>query len=143
MDELIKLLLKQMRDDERLIDQLDPSVKAAKERLRASRKLYTLKTGKEPIVRSGRETQLEIPLSKPQELRLKKNKRMTIAQATKLMLEEKGEPLHATEILAKLPEYGSSASTMPVVWVALSRNSKLFQNIGKNRWTLRKDASRD
>ena len=140
MEPLTESLQELIEHDKRLIDKLEPRLKEAKERLRLSEKLYSSITGIELIGQHKPRDQSKMPLFKGQETSSEKPKRLTIAKATKLMLEEKGKPLHAKEILAKLSEYGSSASTMSAVWVSLSRNSKLFKNIGKNRWVLRKDA---
>lgn len=143
MNEWIESLLKKVQETERTVRELEPRLKAARERLLLYRRLYDLETGK-GITQQGESTvQLEMPSLKRKRKPFEKAGRLSIAEATTRMLKELGEPLHGREILEKLPAYGASAKNLNTVWGTLSNRRKLFKNIGNNKWILRKDASQD
>ena len=126
---LKKSLQALMKHDKKLIDDLEPRLRVAKQRLRLSTNLYNTMIETESLG-------LRITKDEPKMTLLENDgvKRLSISKATQKMLKEIGKPLHAKQILAELPRYNSSASSVAAVWVALNRNTKLFKNIGKNTW---------
>jgi len=136
-------LSKKTQEKEKIVRKLESDLKIAREQLLLYRRLYDLEARKGIIPQGKLEIQLEIPLEKHKRKPFEKAGRLSIAEAAKQMLEECGKPLHGRQILEKLPAYGASAKNLNTVQGTLVNRRKMFKNIGRNTWVLRKDASVD
>ncbi len=140
MSEWTESLLKKVQETERAVRELEPRLKVAREQLLLYKRLYELET--ERGITQQRESTLQLEMAIPKHKRkpFEKVGRLSIAVATMRMLEESERPLHGKEILEKLPAYGASVKNLNSLWAIMNNKPKLFENLGDNKWILRKDA---
>ena len=136
-------LLRKIKENEQLVRKLEPVLLAARRRVTLYRELYKLETEKEPSQQSEAEGQLKIPLMQHERKPFEKTGRLSISEAVIRMLQESKKPLHGKEILKNLPVYGAHAKNLNTLWATINNKRRVFENLGNNRWRLRKDAPLD